>query len=111
MISNKKKIYLIAEYGKLKKIIKEKKIRSNQVVDPKDFEKLLVKINKGKIIIDQKSCSIFYENLLRKKFKIIKNNDPIYSLKSIKNKKEIKHMKKCHIYDGVALTKFLYWLK
>ena len=111
LISNKKKIYLIAEYGKLKKIIKEKKIRSNQVVDPKDFEKLLVKINKGKIIIDQKSCSIFYENLLRKKFKIIKNNDPIYSLKSIKNKKEIKHMKKCHIYDGVALTKFLYWLK
>ena len=37
--------------------------------------------------------------------------DPIYKFKSIKNKTEIKNMKKSHIYDGVALTKFLYWIK
>jgi len=32
-------------------------------------------------------------------------------LKSIKNKTEIGNMKKAHISDGVALTKFLYWIK
>ena len=37
--------------------------------------------------------------------------DPIYLLKSIKNKVEIKNTIKTHIYDGVALTKFLLWLK
>ena len=37
--------------------------------------------------------------------------DPIYLLKSIKNKDEIQNMIDCHISDGVALTKFLYWIK
>ena len=37
--------------------------------------------------------------------------DPIYFLKSIKNHTEIKNMKKSHMVDGVALTKFLFWLK
>ena len=37
--------------------------------------------------------------------------DPIYFFKSIKNPTEIKNMKKSHMIDGVALTKFLFWLK
>ena len=32
-------------------------------------------------------------------------------MKSIKNKKEINNMIKSHILMGVALTKFLYWIK
>ena len=37
--------------------------------------------------------------------------DPINDLKSIKNKTEIKNMIEAHIKDGVAVTKFLYWIK
>ena len=62
-------------------------------------------------IIDDKSCSIFYENLIKSKFKIINREDPTYHLKAIKNKTEIKNMINAHILDGVALTKFLYWIK
>ena len=32
-------------------------------------------------------------------------------MKSIKNKNEINNMINAHIEDGVALTKFLYWIK
>ena len=32
-------------------------------------------------------------------------------MKSIKNKNEINNMINTHIEDGVALTKFLYWIK
>ena len=39
----------------------------------------------SKIIIDKKSCSIFYENILHNKFKVLKQDDPIYLLKSLKN--------------------------
>ena len=46
-----------------------------------------------------------------KKFKLSKKEDPIYLLKSIKNKTEIKNMINSHIYDGVVLTKFLFWIK
>ena len=36
--------------------------------------------------------------------------DPITELKSIKNKTELEGTKEAHIRDGVAITKFLYWL-
>ena len=32
-------------------------------------------------------------------------------LKAIKTKKRIENIKKAHIYDGAALTKYLFWLK
>ena len=53
----------------------------------------------------------FFEDIIKQKFEIIKKDDPIYLLKSIKNKIEIQNMIQSHIYDGVALTKFIYWMK
>ena len=41
----------------------------------------------------------------------MKQDDPIYLLKSLKNKIEINNLIKSHIVDGVALTKFLHWIK
>ena len=35
----------------------------------------------------------------------------IYFLKAVKGKQELDNIKKVHIYDGVALTKYLFWLK
>jgi len=62
-------------------------------------------------LIDSSSCSIYFENILKKNNKIAEFLDPIYFLKSIKSKIEIKNTIKSHIYDGAALTKFLFWLK
>ena len=42
---------------------------------------------------------------------IVEKIDPIHFFKSIKNITEIKNMKKSHLSDGVALTKFLFWIK
>ena len=38
-------------------------------------------------------------------------DDPVYDLKSIKNKIEINNTLKAHVEDGVAVTKFLFWIK
>ena len=111
IISKSKKIYLIADNYKVKTLIKEKKINPRQVVHPKNFQNLVVGLNGKKFIIDKKSCSIFYEQVIKSKFKIIDSEDPTYLLKALKNKKEINHMVKSHILDGAALTKFLYWIK
>ena len=70
----------------------------------------LRKIKKSKFIIDKNSCSYFFENLISKKNKILNLNDPIHFLKAIKGRREIENIKKAHIYDGVALTKYLYLL-
>ena len=45
------------------------------------------------------------------KHKILKKEDPIYACKAIKNKIEINNIIKSHVDDGVALTRFLYWIK
>ena len=111
LINNQNKIYLISKKNKALKLIREKKINSSQIIDPKDFKNLIMSLRGKKIIIDNKTCSVFYENILDKKFKILKKEDPIYLLKAVKNKKEIKNMINTHILDGVALTKFIYWIK
>ena len=111
LLSENKKIYFISDLYKAKNLIKEKKIRKSQIVNSENMMKFFQNLKQGKIIIDKKTCSIFNEKLINGKFKIVKKEDPIYLLKSIKNKKEIKNMKQAHIYDGAALTKFLYWIK
>ena len=69
------------------------------------------KIKQKKFIIDKNTCSYFFENTICKDNKILNFRDPIYLLKAIKGKKEIENIKKAHIYDGIALTKYLFWVK
>ena len=111
IISKTKKILLIVKKEKCKKLIKNKIIRSNQVLGVNKLPKEISKLKGKKFIIDDKSCSIFYENLINSKFKIISREDPTYLLKAVKNKIEINNMIDTHILDGVALTKFIYWIK
>ena len=111
IISKNKKILLISNVKKSKKLIKEKIIKSNELINIKDFSKKILQLKGENFIVDGKSCSIYFENLIKSKFKIIKRVDPTYYLKAIKNKTEIKNMIDTHIIDGVALTKFIYWMK
>ena len=100
-------------FSQLKKVTKIKKIFSKKIEfhDEDKIEKKLRNLWKNNIWLDSLSCSIHYKNLLRKRNRIIEKTDPIYFFKSIKNSTEIKNMKKSHMIDGVALTKFLFWLK
>ncbi len=112
LIENNGKFKLITETLNVKKLIKEKRLDKKQIIEPENFGSFVYNLNKKKsIIIDSKSCSLFYEDTFKKKLKIIKKEDPIYYFKSLKNKSEIKNMIKAHILDGAALTKFLYWIK
>ena len=111
IISKTKKIFLISKIEKCKTLLKEKIITLKQFIDINEFSKKIFSLKGESFIIDDKTCSIFYENIIKSKFKIKKIGDPTYILKSIKNKTEINNMKKAHISDGVALTKFLYWIK
>ena len=111
IISKTKKIILISKLNKCKKLLKDKIIRLNEFTNINDIPKKILNLKGKNFIIDENSCSIYYEDLIKSKFKILKREDPTYFLKSIKNKIEINNMKKAHIIDGVALTKFLYWIK
>ena len=111
IVSKTKKIFLISKFNKCKKIIKDKVIKKNQFLDIDEFPKKILKLKGKNFIVDNKSCSIFYENLIKLKFKIVNRQDPTYLLKAIKNNTEINYMINAHILDGIALTKFIYWIK
>ena len=109
-VDNNKKIYLFCDLNKVDNFFR-KKLKGIKLIDVKYVDKFLLKINNKKILIDSSSCSIYFKKILSAKNKIIELQDPIYFLKSIKNKTEIKNIIKSHIYDGAALTRFLFWLK
>ncbi|MDB3983185.1 aminopeptidase P family protein [Candidatus Pelagibacter sp.] len=111
IISKNKNFYLISSIKKSKNLIKEKIIRAKELVKINDFSKKVLQLKGNSFIIDGKSCSIYFEDIIKSKFKITKREDPTYLLKAIKNKTEIKNMINAHIIDGVALTKFIYWIK
>ena len=111
IINKSKKIWLITESKKAKILIQKKIINKNQLIDINDLHKKKLLKNGNSFIVDNKSCSIFFENIIKSKFKITNREDPIYFLKAIKNKTEINNMINSHILDGVALTKFIYWIK
>ena len=69
---------------KCKKLIKNKTIKLNQFLDINELPNKLLKLKGKKFIIDDKSCSIFYENLINSKFKIVSREDPAYFFKSNK---------------------------
>ena len=111
IINKSKKIFFIAEFYKAKKLIKDKIINKYQLVATSDLPKKILTLSGKHFIIDNKSCSVFYENIIKSKFNITKREDPTYLLKAIKNNVEIDNMISSHIIDGVALTKFIYWIK
>ena len=111
IINKNKKLFLITQKNNVTNIIKEGKINKDQVTDIKDIVKLIDTLKGKNFIIDNKTCSIFLENIIKSKFKILEKDDPVYKLKSIKNSYEIKHMIETHKKDGLALTRFIYWIK
>ncbi len=111
IISKTKKKFLISRPEKIKKLINKKIINLNEFIDIRNFSEKITQLKGNSFIIDNKSCSIFYEDIIKSKFKITKREDPTYLLKAIKNKTEIKNMINAHILDGAALTKFIYWIK
>ena len=111
IIGKNNELFLIAEKDNTRKIIKENKIRKKQLIYPNYFENLINKLKGENFIVDNQSCSIFFEKIISSKFNILNANDPTYKFKSIKNAHEIKHMIETHKKDGLALTRFIYWIK
>ncbi len=111
IITKEKQIYFFSNQSKINKIKLSLKKLKIQFLKESNILNCLVRLKNGNFCIDSKSCSVFEESLISYKFKIIDREDPIYDLKSLKNKIEIKNMVNSHIEDGVALTKFLYWIK
>ena len=110
IITDKGKLYLFINLKKISKSFK-KKFKNVILCEENNLFKVIIYLKKGFFCIDRNTCSVFEKQLINSRFNISLEDDPIYNLKSIKNKVEINNTIKAHIEDGVALTKFLFWYK
>ncbi len=63
------------------------------------------------ILVDPSRLNYALYNNLPKEAKVIEKVNPTVLMKAMKNDTEIKNIKNAHVKDGVAVTKFMHWLK
>ena len=110
ILSKSRELYLFSSKYKILNIRNKIPLKVN-FYEENDFYFVINKLKGINFSIDEISCSIYFEKLISSKFYINAKVDPCYYFKSIKNVTELNNMEKAHIEDGVALTKFLYWIK
>ena len=109
-IDNNKKVSLFCDLRKIDSYFR-RKFKNIEILDIENTSLFLSKIKNKSILLDSLTCSIYFGDILKKNNKILEFQDPVYLLKSIKTKNEIKNTIRSHIEDGAALTRFLMWLK
>jgi len=86
-------------------------IENLKIFQLKNFEEQIIRLPKNKrIFMDNMSSFYYYDFLVKRNFKPVIGTDPCKIIKSQKNNSEIRWSRKAHLYDGVSLVKFFYWL-
>lgn len=113
---------ILFKNGEIELFIDEKRLKnlSNEAlkkvttIQPDCFDLRIAVLRKtiNKIQIDATSTNYWlYEVLQKNNFEIVFKNDVIEILKCCKNEIEICGAEKSHEIDGLAVTKFLFWLE
>lgn len=63
------------------------------------------------VLLDSGKVNYKLYKMLKEETKIVDKMNPTTLAKAIKNEVEISNLRKAHVKDGVAVTKFMYWLK
>ena len=63
------------------------------------------------VILDKRKVNYRITNALSETVHIVSKANPSQLMKAIKNEIELENTRKAHLLDGIAVTKFMYWLK
>lgn len=82
------------------------------LADYNDFYSLISKTDNDKIVqLDGNTANYCVIKSIPKNTKIIDSQSPVVLMKAIKTPAEMNNIRAAHIKDGVAVTRFIYWLK
>ena len=106
-------VYLFIDENKLTDEIKTELNKGNTIIKPYfDIYEFVKEINKGeKVLLDKSKVNYAIYNNIPSDVEKINASNPTMLFKAVKNKVELENIRKCHIRDGVAMTKFMYWVK
>lgn len=71
---------------------------------------MFLKEQKASILMDPDTVNYTLYREIEKN-RIIFGENPSFRLKAVKNDVQIQGLRDCHLSDGIAMTKFMYWLK
>lgn len=63
------------------------------------------------VLLSEKRVNYAIMNSLDEKIKVLDETNPTTIKKAVKNEVELENLRKSHLKDGIAVTKFMYWLK
>ncbi|MGU8482401.1 aminopeptidase P family protein [Clostridium perfringens] len=103
--------YLYVDKSKFTSKMEEELL--NEGVTLKSYEKIGEDISnlEGKILIDPNKISAYLYECIKDKNNIVEFGNITTKFKSIKNEVESDNLRKCQVRDGVAMVKFMKWLK
>lgn len=98
---------------KLSEEIKEKLAKDNISLHPYNaiYEDVKSFRNGDAVLVDPSRLNYALYNNLPEGVKVIEQMNPEILMKAMKNEVELKNIINAHIKDGVAVTRFMYWLK
>lgn len=110
-IIGKKESYLYVQEDTLSK--EDIAILESQAILVKDYFSIYedVKELEGSVVFDSSVVNYAITSNLSSNVTIVDRENPSQHNKAIKNNIEIENTKNAHVKDGVAVTKFMYWLK
>jgi len=112
-VINTDSVYLFIDEDKLGEDIKVELNKEN--VKIKEYDKIYEYIKNIKenevVLIDTSKVNYAIYNNIPSNVQKIEERNPSILFKSIKNEIELNNIRNSHIKDGVAFTKFMYWLK
>ena len=79
-----------------------------------DIYKMADKLSKrsvGKVLLNPGKVNYRIYSAVEKGNEIIDAEDPTLLMKAVKNPVEVENIRKAHVKDGVALVRWIYWLK
>lgn len=76
-----------------------------------DIYEFVKALRSEKVLLESSRINYAIKNNLDVSNKIIDKMNPTVMAKAVKNPVEIENERRAHIKDGVAMTKFIYWLK
>lgn len=82
-----------------------------QVKEYAEFLQDVAALKNEKILLERKKASFAVCESIDASCRIIDEMNPCATMKAVKNATEIENMRKVHLKDGIAVTKFMYWLK
>jgi Xaa-Pro aminopeptidase len=111
ILYNNSKVDLFLDSKKIGEGLIEHLGKTITIQSPNSLANKLNELGKKAVLLDSKNtANWFFEQLEIAKAKTVKGDNPCLLAKACKNNTEIIGMRAAHHKDGIALTRFLYWL-